>query len=91
MDNVTQPLFNLTTANAGLLAQFATSPEIVELANANAQKYLELAQKTFGGPAAGEAYAELVRCLTENYSTFAREHAQSLMGIAAEGATGERS
>jgi hypothetical protein len=85
MQNITQPLVNLSTANAELIARFAQSPEMVELANTSAQKYFELAQKTFGGAAASEAHADLVRSLTENYSTFARENAQSLMGIAAEG------
>lgn len=85
MEQFTQPLVNLSTANAELIARFAQSQEMTELANSSALKYLELAQKTFGGVAAGEARAELVRSLTENYSTFAREHALSLMGIAAEG------
>lgn len=85
MENITQPFVNLATADAELIARFSASPEMAELANATAQQYLELAQKAFGGPAVGEAHIELVRSLSQNYSTFAREHAQSLMGIVAEG------
>lgn len=82
---ITRPFLNLSTANAELITRFAQSREMVELANTSAQKYFELAQKTFGEVAASEAHANLVRSLTENYSTFAREHAESLLGIAAEG------
>src|SRR4030095_9990786 len=84
MQNLTQPFVNLSEANTALLTRFAQSLEMAELANASAQKYVELAQKTIGGATAYEADAELVRRLTENYATFAREHAESLMGIAAQ-------
>ena len=87
MQSLMQPIVDLSTANVELITRFAQSQEMVELANASAQKYFELAQKTFGGVAAAEGHAELVRCLTEKYSTFAREHAQSLMGSTAEGQT----
>ncbi|MDR6859517.1 hypothetical protein [Variovorax guangxiensis] len=85
MQKIAQPFINLSTANAALITSFAQSPEMVELANTSAQKYFELAQKTFGAAAASEGHADLVRSLMENYSTFAREHAESLMGLAAEG------
>ena len=85
MQNITQPFVNLSTANAALITRFAQSPEMVELANTSAQKYFELAQKSFGHAAASDAHADLVRRLTENYSTFAKEYSASLMGIAAEG------
>lgn len=85
MQDLTQPFANLSAANAELITRFARSEEMVELANASAQKYFELAQKTFGAVAASEAHADLVRSLTENYSTFAREHAESLFGLVAEG------
>src|SRR4029453_14250121 len=85
MKNITQPFINLTTANAELITKFAQSPEVVELANTGAQKYLELAQKAFGRVAASDAYANLVRRLSENYSTFSREYSESLMGISAAG------
>ena len=58
---------------------------MVELANTGAQKYFELAQKSFGRVAASDAYANLVRRLSENYSTFAHEYSESLMGVAAAG------
>jgi hypothetical protein len=86
MQNITQPFVKLTTANAALIKSFAESPEMLELANSSAQKYFELAQKTFGKAAASEAQADLIRRLTENYATFAQEYSQSLIGIAAEGA-----
>lgn len=85
MQNLTQPFINLTTANAALITRFAQSPEMIELAQTSAQKYFELAQKAFGHAAASDAYASLVRELTENYATFAEEYSHSLMGIAAEG------
>lgn len=85
MKDITQPFVKLSTANAELITRFAQSPEVAELANSNAQKYLNLAKKAFGGTAASGAHAELVRSLAENYATFAREHAENLMGIAAEG------
>jgi hypothetical protein len=85
MQNITQPFINLTAANAALITRFAQSPEMAELAKTSAQKYFELAQRTFGHAAASDAYADLVRRLTENYSTFAREYSQGLMGMAAEG------
>jgi hypothetical protein len=85
MNNITQPFINLTTANAELITRFAQSPEVVELANAGAQKYFELAQKSFGRMAASDAYANLVRRLSENYSNFAHEYSESLMGLAASG------
>lgn len=87
MQNMTQPFINLSTANAALITRFAQSPEMVDLARNSAQKYFELAQKSFGHVATSGAYANLVQQLTENYSTFAREYAESLMGIAAEGRT----
>jgi cell division septum initiation protein DivIVA len=85
MQNVTQPFVKLSTANAELITNFAKSPEMAELANTSAQKYFELAQKSFGRTAATEAHADLVRRLTENYATFAQEYSESLIGIAAEG------
>ena len=84
MQNLTQPFVKLSTANAELITRFAQSPEMVDLVNTSAQKYLELAQKTFGGAPASQAQADLIRSLTDNYATFAREHAESLMGMAAE-------
>lgn len=84
MQNFTQPFVNLSTANAELITRFSQSQEMVDLVNTSVQKYLELAQKTFGGAPASEAQADLIRSLTENYSTFAREHAEALMGMAAE-------
>lgn len=85
MNTFTQPFINLTTANAELITRFAQSPEVVELANTGAQKYFELAQKSFGQMAASDAYADLVRRLSENYSNFAHEYSESLMGFAAAG------
>jgi hypothetical protein len=85
MNNITQPFIKLTTANAELITRFAQSPEVVELANSGAQKYFELAQKSFGRMAASGVYADLVKRLSENYSTFAQEYAESLMGIAEAG------
>ncbi|MDM0108793.1 hypothetical protein QTH97_27885 [Variovorax sp. J22R24] len=84
MQKLTQPFVKLSTANAELITRFAQSQDMVDLVNTSAQKYMELAQKTFGGAAASGAQADLIRSLTENYSTFAREHAESLMGMAAE-------
>jgi hypothetical protein len=84
MQNITQPFVNLSTANAELITRFAQSPEMVELANTSAQKYFELAQKSFGRAVASDAHADLVSRLTENYSTFAQEYSASLMGIAAD-------
>jgi hypothetical protein len=86
MQNITQPFVKLSTANAALITRFAQSPEMLELANSSAQKYFELAQKAFGKAAASEAQADLIRRLTENYSTFAQEYSQSLIGMAADGA-----
>jgi hypothetical protein len=84
MQSITQPFVKLSTANAELITRFAQSPEMVELANTSAQKYFELAQKSFGRAAASDAHADLVRRLTENYATFAQEYSASLMGIAAD-------
>ena len=85
MNDLTQPFVKLSTANAELMTRFAQSPEVAELVNANAQKYLDLAQKAFGGAAASSAHADLVRSLAENYATFARENAENLMGLFAGG------
>jgi len=85
MQNVTQPFVNLANANSVLISRFVQSTEMVELAKSSAQKYFELAQKSFGHTAASNAYTDLVRRLTENYSNFAHEYSQSLMGIAAQG------
>jgi CHASE3 domain sensor protein len=87
MQNLSQPFVKLSTANAELITRFAQSQEMVDLVNTSAQKYLELAQKTFGGAPASEAQADLIRSLTDNYSTFAREHAEILMGMAAQAQT----
>ena len=84
MQDVTQPFVKLSTANAELITRFAQSQDMTDLVNTSAQKYLELAQKVFGGAAASGAQADLIRSLTENYSTFTREHIASLMGMAAE-------
>ena len=84
MQDLTQPFVKLSTANAELITRFAQSQDMTDLVNTSAQKYLELAQKVFGGAAASGAQADLIRSLTDNYSTFAREHAESLMGMAAE-------
>lgn len=84
MHNITQPGINLATANAALITRFIQSPEIVELANSSAQKYLDVAQKSFGRAAASEAYAELVSKMVENYATFAHEYSEHLMGVVAD-------
>jgi hypothetical protein len=82
MQDLTQPFVKLSAANAELITRFAQSQDMTDLVNTSAQKYLELAQKAFGGAAASGAQADLIRSLTDNYSTFAREHAESLMGMA---------
>jgi hypothetical protein len=84
MQDITQPFVKLTTANAALIMRFAQSPDMDQLARTSAHKHFELAQASFGRAAASDAFADLVRGLTENYSTFARECSQSLMGIATE-------
>ncbi|MDM0109599.1 hypothetical protein QTH97_32080 [Variovorax sp. J22R24] len=85
MNDLTQPFVKLSTSNTELVTRFAQSPEVAELARANAEKFLDLAQKAFGGAAASSAHADLVRNLAENYATFARENAENLMGILARG------
>jgi hypothetical protein len=85
MNNIAQPFVNLTNSNVEAIKRFAQSPEISDLANVSAQKYLELAQKSFGAFPASGAHAELAKRLTENYSTFAQEYAQSLMSMATSG------
>ena len=84
MQKLTQAFVKLSTANAELITRFAQSQDVTDLVNTSAQKYLELAQEAFGGAAASGVQAELIRSLSDNYSTFAREHAESLMGMAAE-------
>ena len=84
MQKLTQAFVKLSTANAELITRFAQSQDVTDLVNTSAQKYLELAQEAFGGAAASGAQAELIRSLSDNYSTFAREHAESLMAMAAE-------
>ena len=84
MQDLTQPFVKLSTANAELITRFAQSQDMTDLINTSAQKYLELAQRAFGGAAASGAQADLIRSLSENYATFAREHAESLMGLAAD-------
>jgi len=84
MRSLTQPFVKPSTANAELITRFAQSQDVTDLVKTSAQKYLELAQKPFGGAAASGAQADLIRSVTENYATFAREHAEGLMGMAAE-------
>jgi len=84
MQNLTQPFVNLSTANAELITRFAQSPEMAELATSSAQKYFELAQKSFGHAPASGAQADLVRRLSENYATFAKEYSESLVGVVTE-------
>ncbi len=84
MQNLTQPFVNLSTANAELISRFAQSPEMTELATTSAQKYFELAQKSFGQAPAADALADLVRRLSDNYATFAKEYSESLVGMATE-------
>ena len=84
MNNLTQPFVKLSAANAELITRFAQSPEMAELAATSAQKYFELAQKSFGHALASGAQADLVRRLNENYATFAKEYAESLVGAATE-------
>jgi hypothetical protein len=69
-------LRQVASANAELITRFAQSQDMTDLVNTSAQKYLELAQKPFGGAAASGAQADLIRSVTENYATFAREHAE---------------
>jgi len=85
MNDMTQPFTNLASANAALVTNFAQSPAMFEMANANVQKYLELAQQSFGRVVVSDVYADLIRKLTENYSTFAREYSASLMGWSTQG------
>lgn len=85
MHNVIQPFLNLSKANATLITDFVQSREMVELATASAEKYFELAQRSFGRAAASAAHADLVRRLTENYSNFAKEYSESLIGTATAG------
>ncbi|MGJ7510287.1 hypothetical protein [Variovorax sp. GT1P44] len=85
MNDMTQPFTKLASANAALLTNFAQSPAILEMANANVQKYFELAQQSFGRVVVSDVYADLIGKLTENYSTFAREYSESLMGWSTQG------
>jgi hypothetical protein len=87
MQDITRPLVKLSAANAELITQFAQSPEIAELAASSAQKYFELAQKSFGQLPAASAQADLVRRLAENYAVFAKEYSESLMGLATDAQT----
>ena len=84
MNNLAQPFVKLSAANADLITRFAQSPEMAELATTSAQKYFELAQKSFGHAPALGAQADLVRRLNENYATFAKEYSESLVGAATE-------
>ena len=84
MNNLTQPFVNLSAANAESITRFAQSPEMAELAATSAQKYFELAQKSFGLAPASGAQADLVRRLSENYATFAKEYSEILVGAVAE-------
>ena len=84
MNNLTQPFVKLSVANAELITRFAQSPEMAELATTSAQKYFELAQKSFGHAPASGAMADLVRRLNENYATFAKEYSESLVGAVTE-------
>ncbi|MDN8618698.1 hypothetical protein [Variovorax ginsengisoli] len=85
MNDMTQPFTNLASANAALVTNFAQSPAMFEMANANVQKYFELVQQSFGRVVVSDVYPDLIRKLTENYSTFAREYSESLMGWSTEG------
>ena len=86
MNNITQPFINLTTANAENSSHALRLLEVAELADTGAQKYFELAQKSFGRMAASATMPTIrVRRLSENYSNFAHEYSESLMGIAAAG------
>ena len=85
MNDMTQPFTHLAEANAALLMNFAQSPAMFEMANANAQKYFELAQQSFERVVVSDVYADLIRKLTENYSTFAREYSASLLGWSTQG------
>ncbi|MDM0071730.1 hypothetical protein [Variovorax sp. J31P207] len=85
MNDISQPFTNLASANAALVTNFAQSPAVLEMANANVQKYFELAQQSFGRMVVSDVYADLIRKLTENYSTFAREYSASLMGWSTQG------
>lgn len=87
MEDLSRPFVKLTTANAELITQFAQSPEIAELAATSAQKYFELARKSFGQQPAASAQADLVRRLADNYAVFAREYSESLMGLATDAQT----
>ncbi|RZL92549.1 MAG: hypothetical protein EOP82_09910 [Variovorax sp.] len=82
---MTQPFTNLASANAALMTNFAQSPAMFEMANANVRKYFELAQQSFGRLVVSDGYADLIRKLTENYSTFAREYSASLTGWSTQG------
>ena len=81
VENLTQPFVKLSTANAELIAAFAQSPEMTQLATTTAQKYVELARKSFGHSLESSAQADLVRRLSENYATFAKEYSEALVGI----------
>lgn len=85
MNDMTQPFTNLASANAALMTSFAQSPAMFEMTNANVRKYVELSQQSFGRAVGSDVYADLIRKLTENYSTFAREYWASLMGWSTQG------
>ncbi|SEB05328.1 hypothetical protein [Variovorax sp. YR216] len=85
MNDMTQPFTHLAEANAALLTNFAQSPAMFEMANANVQKYFELAQQSFERVVVSDVYADLIRKLTENYSTFAREYSASLLDWSTQG------
>ncbi|MDM0113712.1 hypothetical protein QTI66_16250 [Variovorax sp. J22R133] len=85
MNDMTQPFTKLASANAALLTNFAQSPAMFEMTNATVRKYFELAQQSFGRVGVSDVYTDLIRKLTENYSTFAREYTASLMGWSTQG------
>lgn len=80
MHSTIQPFINYANANMALISRLSQSPEIEELARANIDKSIEVAQQSLADFARSDVFADLMRSSMENYSRFVSEMTRSVFG-----------
>jgi hypothetical protein len=85
MHSMIQPFINYANANMALISRVSQSPEVEDLARANIDKSIEVAQQSFADFARSDVFADLMRSSMENYSRFVSELTRNAFGSMMEG------
>ena len=85
MQTAMQPYVKLVQANLELMGKFATSPEAVSQATANAQSLFQQGQESAGNLVQSKAFAQLAQGMLKNYTEFLTEVGQASVAMLTQG------